>query len=104
MRTLAAYPECLLIFHISDLTNGVFHVAKKSKVIDLDAESETRDKVYIWMMEKIDKHEKTIDSLRKELEEAKEEVMKLKSEKMQKAEIISVKDDEEDSQNENESK
>lgn len=93
-----------LHFSHSDLTNGVFHVAKKAKVIDLDAESETRDKVYIWMMEKIDKHERTIDSLRKQLEEAKEEVRKLSAEKKQKDEVISVKDEEDYSQNENESK
>ncbi|CAG5081828.1 Oidioi.mRNA.OKI2018_I69.PAR.g9971.t1.cds [Oikopleura dioica] len=34
--------------------------------------------VKIWMMEKIDKQDKTIESLRNQLEEAKEELTKLK--------------------------
>ena len=77
---------------IKDLTNGVFQVSnsKKAKVIDLDAESETGDKVYLWMMQKIDKHEKTIGILQSQLDEARKEIERLKFEKMKMMEVVSI--------------
>ena len=65
--------------------------SKKPKVIDLDAESETGDKVYLWMMQKIDKHEKTIGILQNQLDEARKEIERLKVENgKNRKEVVSI--------------